>query len=72
MLQALLTLSEIGPTLGSPHTSQVKGTKIRELRILVDEHTPQARAQAARLSGSVRTCLARSSTALTASREMWS
>jgi hypothetical protein len=32
MLQALLTLSEIGPTLGSPHTSQVKGTKLRELR----------------------------------------
>jgi hypothetical protein len=32
MLQAILTLMEIGATLGSPHTSQVKGTKLRELR----------------------------------------
>lgn len=32
MLQAILTLRAIGTALGYPHTSQVKGTKLRELR----------------------------------------
>jgi hypothetical protein len=32
MLNALATLQAIGPTLGYPHTSQVRGTNLRELR----------------------------------------
>jgi hypothetical protein len=32
MLNAIATLQAIGPTLGYPHTSQVRGTNIRELR----------------------------------------
>jgi hypothetical protein len=32
MLHAIEKLEAIGPTLGFPHTSQVKGTKVRELR----------------------------------------
>ena len=32
MLTAIKKLRDIGPTLSFPHTSQVKGTKLRELR----------------------------------------
>jgi hypothetical protein len=32
MLNALAKLEAIGPTLGYPHTSQVQGTALRELR----------------------------------------
>jgi hypothetical protein len=32
MLHAIDTLRASGPTLGYPHTSQVRGTKLRELR----------------------------------------
>jgi hypothetical protein len=32
MLNAIATLHAIGPTLGFPHTSHVRGTNLRELR----------------------------------------
>jgi hypothetical protein len=32
MLRAINRLRTVGPTLGYPHTSQVRGTKLRELR----------------------------------------
>lgn len=32
MENAIIKLNELGGTLGYPHTSQVKGTALRELR----------------------------------------